>query len=111
MQICTCVYETSVLYLRETEWKRKENPLSNKKQEAAKNSKPYDSMVKALFSEQSEEIIACLLPGSHRPEGLPTDQLNVELNWNTLSIDIGRHIVYEEEDVTFNLEAQAGSRR
>jgi hypothetical protein len=103
-----CVYETSVLYLGGIEWKRRENPLSNKKQEAAKNSKPYDSMVKALFSEQSEEIIACLLPGSHRPEGIPNDQLNVELNRNTLTIDIGRHIMYEEENVTFNLEAQSG---
>jgi predicted transposase YdaD len=65
-------------------------------------------MVKALFSEQSEEIIACLLPGSHRPEGIPNDQLNVELNRNTLTIDIGRHIVYEDEEVTFNLEAQSG---
>ncbi len=65
-------------------------------------------MLKALFGEQSEEIISCLLPESHRPEGIPNDQLNVELNRNTLSIDIGRHIVYEEEDVTFNLEAQSG---
>src|SRR5260370_13467067 len=65
-------------------------------------------MLKALFGEQSEEIISCLLPESHRPEGIPNDQLNVELNRNTLSIDIGRHIVYEEEDVTINLEAQSG---
>jgi len=36
------------------------------------------------------------------------DQLNVELNRNTLSIDIGRHIVHKEEDATFNLEAQSG---
>jgi predicted transposase YdaD len=63
---------------------------------------------KALFEEQSEEIISCLLPGSQRPAGIPTDQLNVELNRNTLSIDIGRHIVHEEEDITFNLEAQSG---
>ncbi|HWS85139.1 MAG TPA: hypothetical protein VN207_12870, partial [Ktedonobacteraceae bacterium] len=81
--------------------------MSNKKQEAAKDSKPIDSILKALFGEQSEEIIACLLPEAHRPEGIPNDQLNVELNRNTLSIDIGRHIVYEEEDVTFNLEAQS----
>jgi len=82
--------------------------LSNKKQEAAKDSKPFDGLLKALFSEQSEEIISCLLPDSHRPEGVSNDKLNVELNRNTLSIDIGRHIVYEEEDVTFNLEAQSG---
>jgi len=83
--------------------------LSNKKQEAAKDSKPFDGLLKALFSEQSEEIISCLLPDSHRPEGVSNDKLNVELNRNTLSIDIGRHIVYEGEDVTFNLEAQSGS--
>jgi len=85
--------------------------LSNKKQEATKDlkdSKPFDSLLKALFSEQSEEIIACLLHGTRRPGGVSNDQLNVELNRNTLSIDIGRHIVYEEEDVTFNLEAQSG---
>ena len=83
--------------------------MSNKKQEAAKDSKPFDGLLKALFSEQSEEIISCLLPDSHRPEGVSNDKLNVELNRNTLSIDIGRHIVYEGEDVTFNLEAQSGS--
>ena len=65
-------------------------------------------MFKALFGEQSEEIISCLLPGSHRPEGVPQNELNVELNRNTLAIDIGRHIVYEEEDVTFSLEVQSG---
>jgi predicted transposase YdaD len=65
-------------------------------------------MLKALFGEQSEEIISCLLPGSQRPEGVPHNELNVKLNRNTLAIDIGRHIVYEEENVTFNLEVQSG---
>jgi predicted transposase YdaD len=82
--------------------------LPKKKQDALKESKPFDSLLKALFDEQSEEIISCLLPGSQRPTGIPTDQLNVELNRNTLSIDIGRHIVYKEEHATFNLEAQSG---
>ena len=65
-------------------------------------------MLKALFGEQSEEIISCLLPGSQRPEGVPHNELNVELNRNALAIDIGRHIVYEGENVTFNLEVQSG---
>jgi predicted transposase YdaD len=65
-------------------------------------------MLKALFGEQAEEIISCLLPNSHRPEGVPHNELNVELNRNTISIDIGRYIVYEGEDVTFNLEVQSG---
>jgi predicted transposase YdaD len=82
--------------------------LPNKKQEAPKESKPFDSLLKALFDEQSEEIISCLLPGSQRPAGIPTNQLNVELNRNTISIDIGRHIVHKKEHVTFNLEAQTG---
>ncbi len=80
--------------------------MPKKKQEAPKESKPFDSLLKALFDEQSEEIISCLLPGSQRPAGIPTDQLNVELNRNTISIDIGRHIVYKEEHATFNLEAK-----
>jgi hypothetical protein len=82
--------------------------LSKKKQEAPKESKLFDSLLKALFDEQSEEIISCLLPGSQRPAGIPMDQLNVELNRNALSIDIGRHIVHKEEHATFNLEAQSG---
>jgi predicted transposase YdaD len=82
--------------------------LQKKKQEAPKESKPFDSLLKALFDEQSEEIISCLLPGSQRPVGIPMNQLNVELNRNTISIDIGRHIVHKEEHVTFNLEAQTG---
>ncbi len=82
--------------------------MPNKKQEAPKESKPFDSLLKALFDEQSEEIISCLLPGSQRPAGIPTNQLNVELNRNTISLDIGRHIVHKEEHVTFNLEAQTG---
>ena len=82
--------------------------MPKKKQDASQESKPFDSLLKALFDEQSEEIISCLLPGSQRPVGIPTDQLNVELNRNTLSIDIGRHIVHKEENATFNLEAQSG---
>jgi predicted transposase YdaD len=82
--------------------------LPKKKQEAPKESKPFDSLLKALFDEQSEEIISCLLPGSQRPAGISTDQLNVELNRNTISIDIGRHIVHKEVHATFNLEAQTG---
>lgn len=34
--------------------------------------------------------------------------LNVELNRNTLSIDVGRYIVYKGHPATFNLEAQSG---
>ena len=82
--------------------------MPKKKQEASQESKPFDSLLKALFDEQSEEIISCLLPGSQRPVGIPTDQLNVELNRNTISIDIGRHIVHKEEHAIFNLEAQSG---
>jgi predicted transposase YdaD len=85
--------------------------LSNKKQEAAKgpkDAKPFDGLLKAVFAEQSEEIIAALVHGTRRPEGLSNDRLDVELNRNTLAMDIGRHIFYEEEDVTFNLEAQSG---
>ena len=40
-------------------------------------------------------------------EGLTDDELNVELNRTTLSIDIGRHIIYKEDSVTLNLEAQS----
>jgi len=81
--------------------------MSKKKQEAPKESKPYDSLVKALFGEQSEEVISSLISETHRPEGLTDDELNVELNRTTLSIDIGRHIVYKEDSVTLNLEAQS----
>jgi hypothetical protein len=81
--------------------------LANKKQEAPKESKPYDGLVKALFGEQSEEVISSLIAEVHRPEGLTDDELNVELNRTTLSIDIGRHIIYKEDSVTLNLEAQS----
>src|SRR3954452_20154592 len=79
-----------------------------KKQEAPKESKPYDGILKALFGEQAEEIVSSLLPEVHRPEGLADNELNVELNRTTLSIDIGRHIIYKGESATFNLEAQSG---
>jgi hypothetical protein len=82
--------------------------LSNKKRENQKESKPYDSTLKALFGEQAEEIISYLLPDTHRPDGIEDDELNVELNRSTLSIDIGRHIVYKGDAATFNLEAQSG---
>jgi len=81
--------------------------LANKKQDAPKESKPYDSLVKALFGEQSEEVISSLIAEVHQPEGLTDDELNVELNRTTLSIDIGRHIIYKEDSVTLNLEAQS----
>ncbi len=81
--------------------------MANKKQEAPKESKPYDGLVKALFGEQSEEVISSLIAEVHRPEGLTDDELNVELNRTTLSIDIGRHIIYKEDSVTLNLEAQS----
>jgi len=84
------------------------NQLSKKKQEAPKESKPYDGILKALFGEQAEEIVSSLLPEAHRPEGLADTELNVELNRTTLSIDIGRHILYKGDSVTFNLEAQSG---
>ncbi len=83
--------------------------MSKKKQEAPKESKPYDSLVKALFGEQSEEVISSLISEAHRPEGLTDDELNVELNRTTLSIDIGRHIIYKGDSVTLNLEAQSSS--
>jgi len=82
--------------------------LANKKQEAPKESKRFDSTIKALFGEQAEEIIPCLLSDIRRPVGLSDDELNVELNRNTLSIDVGRYIVYKGYPVTFNLEAQSG---
>ncbi|HEX3640242.1 MAG TPA: hypothetical protein VHV10_03015 [Ktedonobacteraceae bacterium] len=82
--------------------------MSKKKQEALKESKPYDGILKALFGEQAEEIVSSLLPEAHRPEGLADTELNVELNRTTLSIDIGRHILYKGDSVTFNLEAQSG---
>src|SRR5260370_3536557 len=65
-------------------------------------------MIKALFGEQAEEIIPCLLSDVRRPEGVPDEELNVELNRNTLSIDVGRYIAYKGYPVTFNLEAQSG---
>ena len=64
-------------------------------------------MLKALFGEHAEEIVPCLLSEAHRPEGISDDELNVELNRNTLSIDVGRYIVYKGYPVTFNLEAQS----
>ncbi len=82
--------------------------MSKKKQEAPKESKPYDGILKALFGEQAEEIVSSLLPEAHRPEGLVDTELNVELNRTTLSIDIGRHIMYKGDSATFNLEAQSG---
>jgi predicted transposase YdaD len=82
-------------------------PLSRRKKKASKDSKQYDSLVKALFGEQSEEIIASLIAEVQRPEGLTDDELNVELNRTTLSIDIGRHLILEGEAITLNLEAQA----
>jgi hypothetical protein len=82
--------------------------LSKKKQEAPKGSKSYDSLVKALFGEQPEEVISSLISEAHRPEGLTDDELNVELNRTTFSIDIGRHI-YKGDSVTLNLEAQSSS--
>jgi hypothetical protein len=48
-----------------------------------------------------------LIAEVHRPDGLTDDELNVELNRTTLSIDIGRHIIYKEDSVTLNLEAQS----
>jgi len=66
-------------------------------------------MVKALFGEQSEEVISSLLSEAYRPEGLTDDELNVELNRATPSIDIGRHIIYKGDSVTLNLEAQSGA--
>ena len=86
-----------------------DNQLSKKKQEAPKESKPYDGLVKALFGEQSEEVIASLIAEVQRPTGLSNDELNVELNRATLSIDIGRHIIYKGESVTLNLEAQSSA--
>ena len=53
-------------------------------------------------------MISCLLSDANRPEGISDNELNVELNRNTISIDVGRHIVYKGEAATFNLEAQSG---
>lgn len=72
------------------------------------NSKPFDSILKALFSKQAEEAISCLLPDARLQGGLPDDELNVEVNRNTLSIDFGYGILYKREFSTLNLEAQSG---
>jgi hypothetical protein len=81
--------------------KRKPTKKSN-------DSKPFDSTLKALFGKQAEEAIACLLPDARLQGGLPDDELNVEINRNTLSIDLGYGILYKREFSTLNLEAQSG---
>jgi hypothetical protein len=50
-------------------------------------------------------MISCLLSDVNRPEGIPDN----ELNRNTISIDVGRHIVYKGEAATFNLESRQRS--
>ncbi len=76
--------------------KKQEDPKEfNKTQEGLKESKQFDGLVKALFGEQSEEAIASLIAEVQRPDGLTDDELNVELNRTTLSIDIGRHMIYK----------------
>ncbi len=85
--------------------------MSNNKQKYPKNSKdskPYDSTLKALFGDLAEEAISCLLPDARLLGGLPDDELNVEVNRNTLSIDLGYGILYRGEFSTLNLEAQSG---
>ena len=82
--------------------------MPNDKSESVSDSKPFDSTLKALFGELDWEIIPCLLSEARRPEDLADEELNVELNRNTLSMDVGRHIVYKGEAATFNLEAQSG---
>jgi predicted transposase YdaD len=79
---------------------------TKKQQEVARESKQFDSLVKALFGEQSEEAIASLIAEVCRPEGKRDEELNVELNRTTLSIDIGRHMIYKGESITLDLEAQ-----
>jgi hypothetical protein len=82
--------------------------LSKKKPETSKDTKPYDSMLKAIFGELAGEIITCLLPETHLQQGLPDDELNVEVNRNTIAIDLGFGIVYKEDAATLNMEAQSG---
>ena len=82
--------------------------LSNSMPENLNASKRYDRTLKALFSELDWEIIPCLLSEVRPPEGLAGEELNVELNRNMISMDVGRHIVYKGEAAIFNLEAQSG---
>ncbi|SRR6266852_258127 len=82
--------------------------LLNEKSEHPNNSKRFDCTIIAIFGELDWEIIPCLLSEAHRPEGLADEELNVELNRNTISIDVGRHIVYKGDSAILNLEAQSG---
>ena len=82
--------------------------MPNNKSGSSKDSKPYDSTLKAIFGELAEEIISCLLPDARLQQGLPSDELNVEVNRNTLAIDLGFGIVYKEDFATLNMEAQSG---
>jgi hypothetical protein len=65
--------------------------LSKKKQEAPKESKPYDGILKALFGEQAEEIVSSLLPEAHRPEGLADEEHRSWFRTCHLSIGLSIH--------------------
>ena len=84
---------------------KREYPKDSK---ISKDTKLFDSTLKALFGEQAEEAISCLLPDARLQGGLPDNELNVEVNRNTLSIDLGYGILYKREFSTLNLEAQSG---
>jgi hypothetical protein len=81
--------------------------LSHQKQERFTNTKPYDRTLKAIFGEQAEEVIPCLVPGARLREDLLEDELNVEVNRTTLSIDLGYGILYKGKITTLNLEGQS----
>jgi hypothetical protein len=81
--------------------------LSNQKQERFTDTKPYDRTLKAIFGEQAEEVIPCLVPGARLREDLLEDELNVEVNRTTLSIDLGYGILYKGKITTLNLEGQS----
>jgi len=69
--------------------------LPNKKQEAPKDSKPIDSLLKALFGEQSEEIILyCLLPTmKHATVNLLTRAVREMHEWDDQA-QSRRHLVW-----------------
>jgi hypothetical protein len=81
--------------------------LSNQKQQQFTDTKPYDRTLKAIFGEQAEEVIPCLIPGARLREDLLKDELNVEINRTTLSIDLGYGILYKGKITTLNLEEQS----
>jgi len=80
--------------------------LANKKQEAPKESKLYDSTLKGLFEAEAAGIIPYLVPQA-RLKGTPLEaERNVELNRTTLLTDKVYWATYKGRDIILDGELQ-----